>query len=49
MFGRYRKFVVSVVGAAVAGLVAWGGAPDVVTIIVAVATSLGVYAVPNEG
>ena len=47
---KYNKFIV----AAVAGLVAvlnslYGNGSEVVTIVIAIATALGVYAVPNKG
>lgn len=47
---KYNKFLV----AGVAGLVAvlnsfYGSGNEAVTIVIAIATALGVYAVPNKG
>lgn len=47
---KYNKFIV----AGVAGVVAvlnslYGNGNETVTIIIAIATALGVYAVPNKG
>lgn len=46
---QYRKFIVAVVGAVVAGLIAfYGKDAHVVQAAIAVLTALGVYVVPNE-
>ena len=46
---KYNKAIVAVVGAVVAGLTMYYGANNAtVQIIVALATALGVYAVPNR-
>jgi uncharacterized membrane protein len=47
---KYNKFIV----AGIAGVVAvlnslYGSGSEVVTIVIAIATALGVYAVPNKG
>lgn len=50
MFGKYTKFIVAIVGAVVAGLYSFYGAGnELVQTIIAVATALGVYQLPNEG
>ena len=49
--GRYAKFVTAIVGQAIAyASLYWGAGPDAkyVTIAIAVASALGVYAVPNQ-
>ena len=49
--GRYAKFITAIVGQAIAyASLYWGAGPDAkyVTIAVAVASALGVYAVPNQ-
>lgn len=47
-FGRYRKFVVAIAGAAVVGFNSYyGPGTPIVTTFIAVATALGVYATPN--
>lgn len=47
---KYNKFIVAIVGAAVAGLNLYFGEsnPEWVGILVAVVTALGVYQVPNR-
>lgn len=45
---KYRKFIVAIVGAIVAGVsVYYGSTSDLAQTLIAVATALGVYAVPN--
>ena len=49
--GRYAKFITAIVGQAIAyASLYWGAGPNAkyVTIAVAVASALGVYAVPNQ-
>lgn len=49
-FGKYTKFIVALVGAAVAGLYSYYGADsEVVQTVIAIVTALGVYRLPNEG
>jgi hypothetical protein len=47
-FGKYRKFVVALVGAAVLFLQLMGQDNDLISVIIAIATALGVYQVPND-
>ena len=49
--GPYAKFVTAIIGQAIAfASLYWGGTPDAkyVSIGIAVASALGVYAVPNQ-
>ena len=47
---KYNKFIIAAVGGTISGLLLYYGtdAPQWVNLIVIVATSLGVYRVPNK-
>ena len=46
---KYNKAIVAVVAGGIAVLNSlYGGSSDTVTLVIAIATALGVYAVPNK-
>lgn len=45
---KYRKFIVALVGAGVLFLQLMGQDNDLISTVIAVATALGVYQVPND-
>lgn len=47
---KYNKFIVAIVGAVISGLNLYfgDGNPEWVAMLIAVATALGVYQVPNK-
>ena len=46
---KYNKFIVAAVAALIAALNSlYGSGSEVVTLVIAIATALGVYAVPNK-
>lgn len=46
--GKYRKFVVALLGAGVLFLQLIGADNDLVSMIIALGTALGVYSTPNK-
>lgn len=47
--GQYSKFIVAIAGAIIAGLYSYYGAGnELVQTVVAIATALGVYTIPNN-
>jgi len=47
-WAKYRKFVVALIGAGVLFLQLIGSDSDLISMIIALATALGVYQTPNE-